>query len=55
SEIGIEKVLAETDPLGKADKIKDLQSKGLTVAMVDDGINDSPALVAANVGMTIGG
>ncbi|GJR10814.1 copper-transporting ATPase HMA4-like protein [Tanacetum coccineum] len=54
SEIGIEKVLAERDPLGKADKIKDLQSKGLIVAMVGDGINDSPALVAANVGMAIG-
>ncbi|PWA34526.1 P-type ATPase, Heavy metal-associated domain, copper ion-binding, HAD-like domain protein [Artemisia annua] len=54
SEIGIEKVLAETDPLGKADKIKELQSKGLIVAMVGDGINDSPALVAANVGMAIG-
>ncbi|XP_065866620.1 copper-transporting ATPase HMA4-like [Euphorbia lathyris] len=53
-EVGIEKVFAETDPIGKADRIKDLQAQGLTVAMVGDGINDSPALVAADVGMAIG-
>ncbi|KAK9079071.1 hypothetical protein SSX86_000741 [Deinandra increscens subsp. villosa] len=53
-EIGIENVFAETDPLGKAEKIKELQAKGMVVAMVGDGINDSPALVAANVGMAIG-
>ncbi|KAK6272709.1 PREDICTED: probable copper-transporting ATPase HMA5 isoform X1 [Theobroma cacao] len=53
-EVGIEKVIAETDPVGKADRIKELQMKGLTVAMVGDGINDSPALVAADVGMAIG-
>ncbi|KAL4335169.1 hypothetical protein GQ457_07G043450 [Hibiscus cannabinus] len=53
-EVGIEKVIAETDPMGKADRIKELQMKGLTVAMVGDGINDSPALVAADVGMAIG-
>lgn len=53
-EVGIETVFAETDPLGKADRIKELQLKGANVAMVGDGINDSPALVAADVGMAIG-
>ncbi|KAL9386319.1 hypothetical protein Peur_019443 [Populus x canadensis] len=53
-EVGIEDVYAEIDPLGKAAKIKELQMKGMNVAMVGEGINDSPALLAADVGMEIG-
>ncbi|XP_070674503.1 copper-transporting ATPase HMA4-like isoform X2 [Malus domestica] len=53
-EVGIDKVYAETDPLGKADRIKELQMKGMAVAMMGGGINDFPAMVAGDVGMTIG-
>nr|KYP67278.1 Putative copper-transporting ATPase 3 [Cajanus cajan] len=51
---GMETVMAEAQPETKATKIKELQASGYTVAMVGDGINDSPALVAGDVGMAIG-
>ncbi|KAM7278756.1 hypothetical protein ACFE04_005890 [Oxalis oulophora] len=53
-EVGIDSVIAQAKPDQKAEKVKDLQASGYTVAMVGDGINDSPALVAADVGMAIG-
>ena len=50
---GVDEVVAEVSPLGKADRIKEIKNRGGIVAMVGDGINDAVALVASDIGIAM--
>jgi len=54
-EVGIDQVVARATPADKLELIRKLQAQGQRVGMIGDGINDAPALAAADVGFAVGG